>query len=72
MIGYISKSTGDKKIILIRKETVNNDKIESFYIKEYIGNVINKSVNDYNSLNSFLNEIHKEIANDSYSKKINK
>ena len=72
VIGYISKSTGDKKIILIRKETVNNDKIESFYIKEYIGNVINKSVNDYNSLNSFLNEIHKEIANDSYSKKINK
>ncbi len=69
MIGYISKSTNKKRYIIIRKETINNNITQNFYIKvldERKSEI--KYINDYSLLNEFLNELYKEIADDSYNK----
>ncbi len=69
MIGYISKSTEKKRYIIIRKETINNNNTQNFYIKvldERKSEI--KYINDYSLLNDFLNELYKEIADDSYNK----
>jgi len=69
MIGYISKTTEKKRYIIIRKETINNNNTQHFYIKvldERKSEI--KYINDYSILNNFLNELYKEIADDSYNK----